>query len=1068
LEDNGVRFGILGPLEARRGGELIDLGAPKQRSVLAMLLVSANAVVSLDRLVDALWGEDPVPTATGALQVYISHLRRALAADGAPRSRSDVIVTQAPGYLLRVGAGDLDATRFETLAAEGHRLLAAGEPGPARAALDEALGLWRGPALAEYAFETFAEREAARLEELRAVALEGRLEADIAMGAHAVAVPELEALVAEWPLREQLWTLLMVALYRCGRQADALRAYSRVRTILGEELGITPGAQLQRLENEILAQSPDLDWRPPPAVASPSTAVPLPQDRDPFVGRERAVEAMNGALVAMLAGQSRIVLVSGEAGIGKTRLVEELAARAEREQAIVVWGATYEGEGAPAFLPWVQVFDDLAAADPAGLTTAMAADGSTLTQVFPSLKELLDDIEPPPALDAAEARFQLFEAVSRVLARFAARRPLVVVLDDLHWADVASLQLAQFVASRATSARLLLVATYRHVDPTPGPALTEALGAFSRHPGVVRLALEGLSAPEVEAFMAQTSGPDTSHELAAAVWARTEGNPFFVRELARLLTAEGRLADAPTDALAVPPGVLDVIRRRLVRLPQPTNELLTLGAVTGRTFDLGVVAEAAGVDPDLAIDLVDSAVASGVLLEDATSFGRYRFSHALVQEAIYGELPAVRRARLHTRVGKAIERVASGPSARVELAHHFAQAAPAIGPEKAVEYALGAAEDALASLAYEAAEEYLRHALALLTSAPSTPDSERLELRVQEQLANLMAMTRGIAAPETGEAWARVSELCGTQDDRRRHVRSLWGVFSFAWAQGRFDDSDKLAQQFVALGTTWSDPAVSAVAMLGLGGSAVFQGRFADARDHLAAGRALVSDDDAAVVDLLFTDLVMNLDAILGLATAILGAPDESSRYLADARQRGYDLGQPFTLAVALVFDAFTLAIRGCPTEALARAEELLAFADEHQMADFSLAEVVRDWAMAIDAGDGAAALFAERDLTQPRPSPFRLWQPFLLGLMAETAKLAGRPGDALLVLDMADAEAQAASARFYDAELLRLRAEVLAETEPHRAAEAVDLLAQARAVADRQGAVLFSRRADDTLRRLT
>lgn len=851
----------------------------------------------------------------------------------------------------------------------------------------------------------------------------------------------------------------MVALYRCRRQADALRAYSRVRTILGDELGITPGAQLQRLEGQILAQSPDLDWRPPPATASASTVVPLPQVGDPFVGRERAVEAVAAALAAMLAGQSRIVLVSGEAGIGKTRLVEELAARAEQEGAIIVWGATYEDEGAPAFLPWVQVFDDLAAADPAGLAAALAADGPILTQVFPSLKELLDDVQPPPALDAAEARFQLFEAVSRVLVRVAARRPLAVVLDDLHWADVASLQLAQFVAGRLTSARVLLVATYRHVDPLPGPALTETLGALSRHAGLVRLALEGLSAPEVEAFLVQTSGPDTPHELAAAVWARTEGNPFFVRELARLLTAERRLTDGPADALAVPPGVLDVIRRRLVRLPQATNELLTLGAVAGRTFDLGVVAEAAGVDADLAVDLVDSAVASGVVLEDQASFGRYRFSHALVQEAIYRELPAVRRARLHTRIGQALERHASGRGARVELAHHFAQAAPVIGPDKAVEYALGAAGDALASLAFEAAEDYLRQALALVKAAPSTPDRQGLELKVQEQLATLMAMTRGVAAAETGEAWARVSELCGTEDDRRRHLRSLWGAFSFAWAQGRFDDSDQLAQRFLTLGTTWSDPTVSAVGMLALGGSTVFQGRLVEARDHLIAGRALVDDDDS-VPDLLFADLAVSLDTMLGLVAAMVDEPDDSRRHLQVALGRARRLGQPFTLALALVFDTFTLAIRGLASEALARADELLTFAAEYQLTDFLMAEVVREWAAAVGAGDGAAALFADRPLTQPEASAFRLWQPFLLGLTAETATLAGRPEEALHVLDSAQAEAQAASAHFYDAELLRLRAQVLAEMAPDRTGEAVELLTQARALADAQGAVLFSRRA--------
>lgn len=1073
MESDGVRFGILGPLLARRGTELIDLGAPKQRSVLAMLLVSANSVVSLDRLIDALWGEDPVPTATSALQVYISNLRRALALDRSARARSDVIVTQSPGYLLTVGPDDLDATRFEHLASEGHRLLAAGDPAAAGAAFEEALGLWRGPALAEYAFETFAETEAARLEELRAVALEGRLEADIAVGHHAVAVPELEALVAERPLREQLWALLMVALYRCGRQADALRAYARIRSLLADEVGLAPGPPLRRLEAEILAQSPALDWRPVSPPPAPAVAQPAPpsvapaDDADPFVGRADAIEAGVRALAAALGGRRRIVLVSGEAGIGKTRLVEELVSRAEQHQAVVAWGATYEGEGAPAFLPWVQVFESLAAADPAGLASAVEAGDSVLTQAFPSLKELFDEVEPPPMVDPAEARFQLFEAATRVLARFAARRPLVIVLDDLHWADVASLQLAQFVAGRAPSARILLVATYRHVDPLPSPALTETLGALSRHPGLVRIALTGLTPPEVATFLAQTSGPSTPPELADAVWARTDGNPFFIRELARLLTAEGRLAQATAGPIPVPPGVLDVIRRRLARLPEATNDLLTLAAVFGRTFDLAVVAMAEGVEPEVAVDLVDPAVASGVVLEDPATFGRYRFSHALVQDAIYGELPALRRARLHIRAAQALEKVAEGTGARVELAHHFTQAAPVIGPEKAVEYALLAAQDAQTSLAFETAEEYLRHAVALVKAGPVTPEQHRLRVRVQDRLATLLTMTRGVAADETGAAWAGVIEDCGALDDRRAQLRSLWGLLAFLCSLGKFDDSDKLAEQILTMGATWSDPEVSAVGRLGLGGSAVFQGRFEEAKGHLDASRCMVDEENPSLVDLIYTDLIVNIDVFLGLVAAVLDRPDDSLRIHAAAIERGRRVGHPFSVALALVFDMFSAALRRAD-DAGSKAEEMIRFATEHQLADFFVAKVVKEWAEARTAGEGAPALFAGRDVTSPRVSASRLWQPLLLGLAAETAEHAGDPDRAMQLLDAALAEADASGIHFYDAELLRMRAETLAAMHPGRTGEAIELLAEARAVALRQGARLFAARAHGAVRRLT
>ncbi len=1072
---NVVRFGILGSVEAWRDGEPVDLGAPKQRSVLAMLLVNTNRIVSVDRFIDTLWGEEPAPRATGALQVYISNLRRALAPEHTTaRLRSDVIVTQSPGYLLRVGRDDLDAARMEDLAGEGHRLLAAGDPAAAQAAFVAALALWRGPALTEFAFEGFARTEAARLEELRLVALEGRLDADMALGAHAVAVPELESLVAQDPLRERLWALLMVALYRCGRQADALRAYRRVRSVLGEELGIDPGPDLRRLEGDVLAQSPSLDWRPrsiTPAAINPEPTAPAPPSPDEaaiFVGRTDAIAVMERARATALSGRGRVVLVSGEPGIGKTRLVEEMLTRADTASANIAWGATYEGDGAPAFWPWVQVLESLAATDPDGLSAALAGGGSELTQVVPSLKELVGEIDPPWALDPAAARFQLFEAVSGVLTRLAARHPLVVVLDDLHWADAGSLQLAEYVAARLSTARVLLVATYRDVDPVAGEELTGALGVLARIPGLVRVALTGLNEAEVAQFIAHTSGVDPSEEEATAVWARTDGNPFFVQELARLLAAEGGLALASANSLAVPPGVRQVIRRRLARLPTDTNTLLTVAAVAGRTFDLRVVASAAAIGTDAAVGLADSAVASGVLIEDPASIGVYRFSHALVRDAIYGELSALRRARLHTLVGEALEKAGGRAATPVELAHHFSQAAAVIGPDKAVAYTVEAADQAQKALGHDTAESLLRQALALVERSPLSPERDRLELTVYERLASLLTLIRGIAAPETGDAWARVTELCGVLDERRRQLSSLWGMFAFSWAQGHFDDADQLAQQILTMGTTWNDPAVSAVALLGRGGAALFRGAFTQARDHLLEGRKLVGQQfDPALIDLIFTDIVANLDSYLGLVSCILDQPEDAVRYTAAAIDRARCIDHPFTLAVVLGIGLFTTSIGGRGPAARTVAEEVMEFAAAHQLADFYMAEVVREWAEAREAGDGAPELFAGRQLHRPEVSAIRLWQPCLLGLMAETARRVGRPDEALQTIAEALDEADTVGAHFYDAELYRLRAEILAETAPDQAEEAMAWLRRARTVTDEQGAVLFERRTEEAIRRL-
>jgi DNA-binding SARP family transcriptional activator len=246
-----VEFRILGPLEARDGGREVPLGGPKQRALLAALLLRANEVVPSDRLIDDVWGEDSPEDAAAALRVNVSRLRKALP--------HDVLTTRSPGYVLRVEPDALDLQRFERLVDEGRTLLARGLAADSSERLRDALSLWRGPALADFAYESFAQAAIARLEEIKLSANELRIEADLALARHDELVGELEALVAEHPLRERLRTQLMTALYRSGRQAEALGAYQDARRALVDGLGIEPSTALQELERAILRQDPELE-----------------------------------------------------------------------------------------------------------------------------------------------------------------------------------------------------------------------------------------------------------------------------------------------------------------------------------------------------------------------------------------------------------------------------------------------------------------------------------------------------------------------------------------------------------------------------------------------------------------------------------------------------------------------------------------------------------------------------------------------------------------------------------------------------------------------------------------
>src|SRR5689334_1451973 len=319
-----MRFRVLGPLDVTDGGREIGLAGGKQRALLCALLLDANRVVSVDRLIDALWDGEPPETAVKAVQVHISQLRKAI---------GDRVQRRGAGYLVTVGEDELDLLEFDELVRAGD--------------YHSALRLWRGQPLADFGGTRFAAGEAARLEELRLGCLERRIDADLAGGSGAELVGELEALIRAHPLRERLRAQLMLALYRAGRQADALEAFQAARTTLVDELGIEPSRELRDLHQRILNQDAALDLLPPRGDgAEPARGV--------FVGRQAELGQLLAGLDDAFAGRGRLFLLVGEPGIGKSRLMEELVAAARARGARVLVGRCWEAGGAPAYWPWVQ------------------------------------------------------------------------------------------------------------------------------------------------------------------------------------------------------------------------------------------------------------------------------------------------------------------------------------------------------------------------------------------------------------------------------------------------------------------------------------------------------------------------------------------------------------------------------------------------------------------------------------------------------------------------------------------------------------------------------------------
>jgi DNA-binding SARP family transcriptional activator len=765
-------FLILGPLEAYDGGRQLSLGGTKQRALLALLLLHANEVVSSDLLIDELWGGASSKDGAKALSVAVARLRKALEPARPPSEEGRLLVTRPPGYELRLAPDQLDLHRFERLVAEAR---AAAEPATAAGKLRAALALWRGPPLADLAYESFCQAEIARLVELRLAALEDRLRADVELGRHAELVGELESLVAEHPLRERLRELLMLALYRSGRQAEALEAYQAARTALTEELGIEPGRELRELQQAILGQDPALDLPPPGESAeAPSRGV--------FVGRKRELAQLVRALDDALAGEGRLVLLAGEPGIGKSRLAEELMAQARGRGARVLVGRCWEAGGAPAYWPWVQslrayVRDTY----PEALRTQLGAGAADVAQIVPDLRERFPDLPEPPALESEGARFRLFEAASSFLRNAANARPLVLVLDDLHAADQPSLLLLQFVAREIAASRLLVLCAFRDVDPTLQDPLTSALAELVREPQTAQIELGGLGQSDVAAYVELATGTEPARELVQAVHAETEGNPLFVAEVVRLLDAEGRIAH--TDAyLRIPPGVRAVIGQRLRRLSEGCRRLLVPAAVLGREFALDTLTQLSELPRQGLLDVLDEALAERVVGDVPGSPGRLRFGHALIRDTLYDELSSARTLQLHQDAGEALEAVyaADLDSHLAELAHHFFVAAPAGVAGKAIDYARRGGDRAASQLAYEEAVRLYQMALTLVDD-----DVARCELLLASGEARARAGDTPASKRSFREA-AELAERCGLAEHLARAALGYGG--RVMWEVSRDDD----------------------------------------------------------------------------------------------------------------------------------------------------------------------------------------------------------------------------------------------------------------------------------------
>jgi DNA-binding SARP family transcriptional activator/tetratricopeptide (TPR) repeat protein len=815
-----VFFCVLGRVAVSVDGNEQVLGSTREAALLGDLLVHANEVVSADRLIDDLWHGVPPAGAGATLHTYVRNLRRRLEPGRASRAESEVLVTRRPGYQLLVDRDGLDSWRAEAWIRDGRDALAVGDVRRARQLFTDALTLWEGPPFGELADEPFVRAEAARLEDLRLVALEERASAALALGDHFALCGELSTSIADHPYRERLWELWMLALYRSGRQTDALRAHDRLRHLLREELGIDPSESVTSLHSAILEHDPQLEsWAlGGPAVMRPTVTSPRVETEElappilvpeiagtfdeaslasgtPMVGRAAELEVLSAALKsARTSGRRQIVMIGGEPGIGKTTLVSAFAKAAKTDGNTVVFGRCHEDLEVP-FRLWATLLSQVihrAGGPVAEVVAANAADLSPLALFTSPLGDAGQG-----GTDPEMSRYLLFAAVRRVLEAAAAHRPLVLVLDDLHWCDASSLQLLRHIVSICITTPLIVAATYRTSDVGVRGPFEEFLAWLHLEPAVTRVALGGLEVADLTVLL-EAGDPSAVDEalarLCTALARETDGNPFFVGELVRHLRETGSVVRDGAGRWHVggdlwdgglPATVRDVIVWRAGRLGDDTVGVLSVAAVIGQTFDLEILAAAIGRSQGEVLDVLEAAIAAELVLNDERD--RFRFKHALVGHALHDTVAPARRIWTHRRVGEAIERLVdpSDGSRLTDLAVHFGAACDGRADpgtlEKAMQYTRAAGNAALERLAPEDALAWYRQALQFLERLPDRSVSERCALMVcvgdaQRQSGDPAATATLIAAAELARELGDTDNLIAAVLANNRGIFSTTGL----------------------------------------------------------------------------------------------------------------------------------------------------------------------------------------------------------------------------------------------------------------------------------------------------
>jgi predicted ATPase/DNA-binding SARP family transcriptional activator len=1039
-------------------------------ALLALLVLARPRPVSRDRLAAYLWPERDEANARNLLKQAVHALRRALG-DATVQSNADELLFEASAVAC-------DVVEFETLLEDGHH--------------ERAISSYAGPLLdgfhlqgaAEFEHRISDERD--RLRRRYVQALETLAERATVGRDWSTAAEWWRRVAIEEPYNGLVTVRYMAALDASGDRAAAIRQARRHAQLLRDDFDAEPDEQVVALADRLRRASVrttetvvrEGPHRPPDVGAStrPPTAeraLPGPPPSYPLVGRVAERDALYATWDATRDGRPRLALITGEAGIGKTRLAEELLEAASGAGTDVARSRSYAAEGQLAYGPltdWLR--------SPVLHPALVRLDVQWLTEVarlLPELREVRRDLPDAEPMTESWQRQRFFTGIVRAV--LGDRAALLLLVDDLQWCDRDTLEWLHYFLRSDGDARVLVVGTARTDEVGADHPLMALVHDLRRRGQLVEVELSSLSAEETASLAAHVAGRDLGAH-GASVHRDTEGNPLFVVESVRArLSRAGTLVAGPTaspdSAPETSPGrdpmpaqVHAVIRSRLATLSPAAQRLANVAATIGRDFELAVLRRACDPDDAAMLESLDELWQRRIIREH--SAGSFDFSHDRLREVAYESLGPVRRTVLHRRVAEALRAHHATDLDRVSgrIATHYERSG---SPEEALGFYERAADVATHIFANEEAIGYLGRAIALLDALPRDSQRDRRELSLRIALLTPLRATRGWASRELGETAARarlLADRVGTQSER---LRAACEMVSFQLVRGNeLRAALETAEEALELARAEGDPRLLTPAHHLLGITLCQRGSFTRARTHLEeAASAYVEAHHHDHVRLLGADFGVFSHAVAAHALWHLGYADRARRSSRLALELAERLAHPFSRAIAIAYDAMLHQFLGEVEEVSTRAAALVDVSGRHGFAYYhAWGTILGGWALARrqDVERGMAQI--REGMSALRATGAELRWSYYLSLLAEPSRAAASRGSGLALLDEALRTAEASGERWRSAELHRLRGELLLESgEDERAAELS--LRRARDVARQQEAKMLELRAASSLSRL-